>query len=42
MKWLLDFFYCRSWKEFFALMVLAAVAMIVFWFLLALVFALFG
>jgi hypothetical protein len=19
MKWLLDFFYCRSWREFFAL-----------------------
>jgi hypothetical protein len=31
MRWLLDFFYCRSWKEFFALAVLASAAMIVFW-----------
>jgi hypothetical protein len=24
MKWLLDFFYCRSWREFFVLAVLAS------------------
>ena len=41
MKWLLDFFYCRSWREFFALVVLAAVAMFVFWALLVVVFILF-
>jgi hypothetical protein len=44
MRWLLDFFYCRSWREFFALAVLAAMAMgfIVFWALLVFVFVLFG
>ena len=42
MKWLLDFFYCRSWREFFVLAVLAAVALIAFWALLVAVFVLFG
>ena len=42
MRWLLDFFYCRSWKEFFALAVLASAAMIVFWALLVFVFVMFG
>jgi hypothetical protein len=42
MNWLLDFFYCRSWKEFFALAVLASAAMIVFWALLVFVFVMFG
>jgi hypothetical protein len=43
-EWLLDFFYCRSWKEFFALAVLASAAMafIVFWALLVFVFVMFG
>ena len=42
MKWLLDFFYCRSWKEFFALAVLAAIAFIVFWALIFMSIILFG
>jgi hypothetical protein len=42
MKWLLDFFYCRSWREFFVLAVLASMAFIVFWALLIFVFVLFG
>ena len=42
MRWLLDFFYCRSWREFFVLSVLAAMAFIVFWALLVFVFVLFG
>jgi hypothetical protein len=42
MKWLLDFFYCRSWREFFALAVLASMAFIVVWALLFLTIALFG
>ena len=42
MKWLLDFFYCRSWREFFALAVLASMAFIVIWALLFLTIILFG
>jgi hypothetical protein len=42
MKWLKDFFFCDTWSELLAMSVLAGIAMIVFWFLLALVFALFG
>jgi|DEB0MinimDraft_3_1074331.scaffolds.fasta_scaffold125915_2 hypothetical protein len=42
MKWLLEFFCCENWKEFAVVMVLASVAMLIFWFTLALVFALFG
>ena len=42
MKWLLDFFYCRSWREFFVLIVLAAVAMFVVWALIFMSIILFG
>jgi hypothetical protein len=42
MKWLLDFFYCRSWREFLALAVLASMAFIVIWALLFLTIILFG
>ena len=42
MKWLLDFFYCRSWREFFVLAVLASMGFIVFWALIVFVFILFG
>ena len=42
MKWLLDFFYCRSWREFFALVALAAVAFVVVWALIFMAIILFG
>lgn len=42
MNWLLDFFYCRSWREFFALMAVGAAMLIVFWFLIAAAIILFG
>jgi len=42
MNWLKDFFFCDTWSELLAMAVLAAIAMIVFWFLLVVVFVLFG
>jgi hypothetical protein len=30
MNWLKDFFFCTTWREFFALAVLASAALIVF------------
>jgi len=42
MKWLLEFFCCESWQEFAVVMVLAAMAMLIFWALLVLTFTLFG
>ena len=42
MNWLKDFFFCNTWREFFAMAVLAAMAFIVFWALLVFVFVMFG
>jgi hypothetical protein len=42
MKWLLDFFYCRSWRELFVAAVVGAMGFIVFWALLVFVFVMFG
>jgi len=42
MNWLKDFFFCTTWREFFALAVLASAALIVFWAVLVFVFILFG
>ena len=42
MNWLLDFFYCRSWKEFFALMAVGSALLIVLWFLIAAAIILWG
>jgi hypothetical protein len=42
MNWLKDFFYCNTWREFFAMAVLASAGFIVFWALLVFVFVMFG
>jgi len=42
MNWLKDFFFCNTWREFFVAAVLASMGLIVFWFLLVMVFVLFG
>ena len=42
MSWLKDFFFCNTWREFFALAVLASMAFIVIWALLFLTIILFG
>ena len=42
MNWLKDFFFCNTWRELFVAAVLASMGLIVFWFLLVIVFVLFG
>jgi hypothetical protein len=42
MNWLKDFFFCNTWREFFALAVLAAVGFIAFWALIFMSIILFG
>jgi hypothetical protein len=42
MKWLLDFFLLQSWRELFAMSVLAAVGFIAFWALIFMSIILFG
>lgn len=41
MKWLLDFFFCRSWKEFFVVMLVGSVLLLALWGLVVALFILF-
>ena len=42
MNWLKDFFFCNTWRELFAMSVLAAVEFIAFWALIFMSIILFG
>jgi hypothetical protein len=42
MKWLKDFFFCNTWREFFVLMAGSSMLLVCLWFLVVLFFVLFG
>jgi hypothetical protein len=46
MNWLKDFFFCNTWREFFVAeektIVVGAIGLFIFWFLLVAVFVMFG
>jgi hypothetical protein len=42
MNWLKDFFFCNTWRELFVAIVVGAIGLFIFWFLIVAVFVLFG
>jgi hypothetical protein len=41
-NWLKDFFFCNTWRELFVAIVVGAIGLFIFWFLIVAVFVLFG
>jgi len=42
MNWLKDFFFCNTWKEFFVMLVVSSVGLVIFWALISATIILLG